>query len=330
MTTTRQTLNLRQQQLLTRGDQVGLGTPGSHQPPPRQATTRWRARGATSRTRTTMKRRNSDPRCAPPRHSPRTPAAAPRTRRAPPDPDPNDARPRAGVPTFLPPSSDDDGLTERPPAAPQPPQSDRESIVFLIDASPAMFRPAPASIAASGDNRVATHTTAGGSRSFVDVAVDCARSVLPLAHRIHPERPPGRRLLRHDERARNRRRRRRRRGRARERLGRAAHERPLRETHTGPRRPGGRRRKPATQGQDRRRRRRRKRRRRRRRESNPRRRVIVLRRPPPSAPRREGDAQRPRPGRQGSKEAPALHQPRRAARGARGRGGRTRAHQRVA
>ena len=42
-----------------------------------------------------------------------------------------------------------------------------------------MFRPAPASIAASGDNRVATHTTAGGSsRSFVDVAVDCARSVL--------------------------------------------------------------------------------------------------------------------------------------------------------
>ena len=51
--------------------------------------------------------------------------------------------------------------------------------MFLIDASPAMFRPAPASIAASGDNRVATHTTAGGSsRSFVDVAVDCARSVL--------------------------------------------------------------------------------------------------------------------------------------------------------
>ena len=99
--------------------------------------------------------------------------------RAPPDPDPNDARPRGGVPTFLPPSSDDRGLTERPPAAPQPPQSDRESIVFLIDASPAMFRPAPASIAASGDNRVATHTTAGGSsRSFVDVAVDCARSVL--------------------------------------------------------------------------------------------------------------------------------------------------------
>ena len=30
--------------------------------------------------------------------------------------------------------------------------------MFLIDASPAMFRPAPASIAASGDNRVATHT----------------------------------------------------------------------------------------------------------------------------------------------------------------------------
>ena len=51
--------------------------------------------------------------------------------------------------------------------------------MFLIDASPAMFRPAPASIAASGDNRVATHTIAGGSsRSFVDVAVDCARSVL--------------------------------------------------------------------------------------------------------------------------------------------------------
>ena len=42
-----------------------------------------------------------------------------------------------------------------------------------------MFRPAPASIAASGDDRVATHTIAGGSsRSFVDVAVDCARSVL--------------------------------------------------------------------------------------------------------------------------------------------------------
>ena len=51
--------------------------------------------------------------------------------------------------------------------------------MFLIDASPAMFRPAPASIAASGDDRVATHTIAGGSsRSFVDVAVDCARSVL--------------------------------------------------------------------------------------------------------------------------------------------------------
>ena len=51
--------------------------------------------------------------------------------------------------------------------------------MFLIDASPAMFRPAPASSAASGDNRVATHTIAGGSsRSFVDVAVDCARSVL--------------------------------------------------------------------------------------------------------------------------------------------------------
>ena len=57
-------------------------------------------------------------------------------------------------------------------------QVDRESIVFLIDASPAMLESAPAPVAASATT-AATHTIArGSSRSFVDVAVDCARSVL--------------------------------------------------------------------------------------------------------------------------------------------------------
>jgi len=55
--------------------------------------------------------------------------------------------------------------------------------VFLIDASPAMFRPAPASV--TDGERLATTTSDGPeastttiSKSFVDVAVECARSVL--------------------------------------------------------------------------------------------------------------------------------------------------------
>ena len=295
---------------------------------PRQATTRWRARGATSRTRTTMKRRNSDPRCAPPRHSPRTPAAARRTAGSRPE---RRAPPRR-VPTFLPPTSDDRGLTERTPR--RAPTSAVGPRVHRVPHR-RVPRHVPPGAREHRRERRQPRRDAHDRRGIVQIFRRRRRGLrairAPLAHRVHPERPPGRRLLRHDERARNRRRRRRGRGRgrARERLGRATHERSLRATHTGPRRPGGRGRKPATPGQDRRRGWRRKHRRRRRRESNPRRRGIVLRRPPPSAPRREGDAQRPRAGSQGSKKAPALHQPRRAPRGGDG-GGRTRAHQRVA
>ena len=178
-----------------------------------------------------------------------------------------------------------------------------------------MFRPAPASIAASGDNRVATHTTAGGSsRSFVDVAVDCARSVLRsrivstpndrqgvaffattnargtaddagagagggARENVWVEQrmnvPSARRIQDLAD------------------LVGADGNRRLRDKIGAPaekKTPT-----PATAG------------------SNPRRRGIVLRRPPPRAPRR-GDAQRPRPGAKVEK-GPAVHQPRRAPRG---------------
>ena len=50
--------------------------------------------------------------------------------------------------------------------------------MFLIDASPAMFRPAPAASPRAATTASRRTIAGGSSRSFVDVAVDYARSVL--------------------------------------------------------------------------------------------------------------------------------------------------------